>query len=358
MCGLDTVAPDQRAVVQLIVGQHRTYGEVARLAGVSAASVRARAHAGLAAMAGPEQLNGPLADDVADFLLGQQAVAEREATQRLLAASPDARAWARAVAVELGVGAELPEIPGEAWRSAAGEALDLLAADPAAVRRSRHRQNGRPVPVQASGLSLRGQRGWVYRDVTFAAAQGGLIAIEGPPGSGRTSLLLTLAGRMRPSSGTARVDRLEIPRQMGALQRVAALGLVAGVNDLERALTVSEHFREAELLRFRLRPFHGLSAALETLLGVGVGTRVGDLDALQRHLLGTAMALIGPPRAIFVDGVDVAMSPDEQSVLWEVLEMASRHVTVIATTMTTAAASRPPDLVVRVGERPTLRVAR
>src|SRR5919201_1953386 len=110
--------------------------------------------------------------------------------------------------------------------------------------------------LRTDRLSLRGPRGWVYRDVTFAAAPGELVAVEGPPGSGRTSLLLTLAGRMKPSAGSARVDGHRLPDDLYEIQRIAALGHVPGVSTLEPGLTVVEQFRERELLslRFRVTP--------------------------------------------------------------------------------------------------------
>ncbi|MCP8712162.1 ATP-binding cassette domain-containing protein, partial [Streptomyces sp. AC04842] len=105
--------------------------------------------------------------------------------------------------------------------------------------------------VVADGLGLKGPRGWAFRDVSADAAPGALIAVTGPSGSGRTCLLLTLTGRMKPTEGRAVVGGLELPRRMAAVRRRSALAHVAGVTDLEPALTVAEHLREQELLRRR-----------------------------------------------------------------------------------------------------------
>ena len=90
--------------------------------------------------------------------------------------------------------------------------------------------------VEASGLGLRTRRGWVFRDVDLTVEAGELHAVTGPPGSGRTSLLLALAGRFPPTEG-----RL---RRRGP----AALGQVAGVHEPDPALTVAEHIQERLLL--------------------------------------------------------------------------------------------------------------
>jgi hypothetical protein len=96
----DALPPDQRAAVELLLKQQRTYDELADLLGVDAQAVRARAHSALDAV-GPE--TGPALDSerraqIADYLLGQQDVDERAATRDYLSESPGARAWARAVA--------------------------------------------------------------------------------------------------------------------------------------------------------------------------------------------------------------------------------------------------------------------
>lgn len=83
------------------------------------------------------------------------------------------------------------------------------------------------------------------------AGPGALIAVQGPSGSGRTCLLLTLTGRMRPTEGHASVGRMRLPEQMAAVRGISALGPVSGVTDLDPALTVREHIHERALLQRR-----------------------------------------------------------------------------------------------------------
>ncbi|NEC68423.1 ATP-binding cassette domain-containing protein, partial [Streptomyces sp. SID9727] len=74
--------------------------------------------------------------------------------------------------------------------------------------------------VTAEGLGLEGPRGWAFRGVTLSADPGSLIAVEGPSGSGRTCLLLSLTGRMRPTEGEAATAGLALPRRAAAVRRV------------------------------------------------------------------------------------------------------------------------------------------
>jgi hypothetical protein len=100
MTPLDTLAPDQRAVLELVLRQGRSYGELSELLAIPDRDVRARADAGLRALAG-EPAAGVDSGRIADWLLGQQPAAEADRTRAAVARSPEAREWAAAAAERL-----------------------------------------------------------------------------------------------------------------------------------------------------------------------------------------------------------------------------------------------------------------
>jgi hypothetical protein len=111
---LNALAPDQRAVVQLVLTRDRSYAQIAELLKISEDAVRARAHKGLSALAPDVELPADKLAQLSDFLLGQQNGKPREETHELLRSSDGAREWAEAVRAELAEvkGASLPELPG------------------------------------------------------------------------------------------------------------------------------------------------------------------------------------------------------------------------------------------------------
>src|SRR5215210_3269578 len=133
MSPLSALAPDQRAVLELLLRQGRDYAELSELLGLPEAGVRARAHAALAALA-PERV-APVGEDgaVADWILGQQDDDEAERTSGAIARMPAWHAWASEVTDRLSEveGAELPELP----ELPQPEADDALAERPAKGRR-------------------------------------------------------------------------------------------------------------------------------------------------------------------------------------------------------------------------------
>ncbi|MFC8078969.1 ATP-binding cassette domain-containing protein [Streptomyces sp. NPDC057307] len=211
--------------------------------------------------------------------------------------------------------------------------------------------------VVAEGFGLKGPRGWVFRDVRLDVRPGGILAVEGASGTGRTCLLLALTGRMRPTAGFAEIDGLRVPRAMAAVRRISALGPVAGVSELDPALTVTEHLRERALLRRRfdtslggslralLRPRaeraadarsrtdDALAAAGLDLADLPKGgrTAVRDLERLEALRLGVALALIGRPRLLAVDDLDLKLSDAERAAAWDLLRsVAAGGTTVVA----------------------------
>ncbi|MER6203560.1 ATP-binding cassette domain-containing protein [Streptomyces sp. NPDC001586] len=218
--------------------------------------------------------------------------------------------------------------------------------------------------VKAEDFGLKGPRGWAFRGIGIDAAPGSLIAVEGPSGSGRTCLLLALTGRMKPTQGHAEIDQHRLPKKMAAVRRIAALAHVPGVNDLDQALTVAEQLREGALLQRRydapvralLRPRaerraraaaridEALAAAGLDLgtLPKGERTSVRDLERLEAVRLSVAIALLGSPRLLALDDLDLKLSDTERTEAWALLRsIAARGTTVLA-----ACSEAPADAVV------------
>jgi Sigma-70, region 4 len=126
---LQTLAPDQRAAVELVLRRGLSYGELANLLGLPEETVRARARAGLEALA-PDLPPPARAGEVADWLLGQQAPAHAARTQALISDDAATRRWAEQVAPPL--------------RELSGDVPDLDAELPA----PRERGTGRPRPLR------------------------------------------------------------------------------------------------------------------------------------------------------------------------------------------------------------------
>src|SRR3981081_3694183 len=100
MTEIDALPADQRAVLQLLLKQGKSYEDLAGMLNMDASTVGERAHSALEAI-GPDtgrRLAPERRAEVSDYLLGQQSVSQRSATRDHLAGRAAARPSARGVA--------------------------------------------------------------------------------------------------------------------------------------------------------------------------------------------------------------------------------------------------------------------
>jgi hypothetical protein len=133
MASLDSLPPDQRAVIQLVLQRGRSYDQIAAMLGIERAAVRRRALEAFDALGPSNSIPAPQRALLADYLLGQLPPRVADQVRERLASSPPDRAWTRVVSSEIGVLANgpLPEIPVGSSRPSQPE--PAAATEPAAV---------------------------------------------------------------------------------------------------------------------------------------------------------------------------------------------------------------------------------
>ncbi|MDN5834167.1 MAG: ATP-binding cassette domain-containing protein [Brevibacterium sp.] len=107
--------------------------------------------------------------------------------------------------------------------------------------------------VSLRGWGVSGKNGDVFSGVELDVPRGAVAIIQGPAGSGKTSLLLSIAGRMRVASGEGHVGELDIRKQARRVREQVAVGHVAGLTDLENDFTLAQHIAERLIM---LQPWY------------------------------------------------------------------------------------------------------
>ena len=145
-------------------------------------------------------------------------------------------------------------------------------------------------------------------DVSLSVAPGELLAVVGPSGSGKSSLLAVCGGLRRPTSGHIFVADTEItalnPEQLTRVRR-EHIGFVFQQSNLLPALTVLDQL----LLTVHLRGTTPNSAdrdrAMVLLQQVGMESRSrrrpAELSGGERQRVGIARALMSSPSLLLVD---------------------------------------------------------
>ncbi len=204
--------------------------------------------------------------------------------------------------------------------------------------------------ISLRGWSMSGRQGDVFADVDLDVPAGSLAIIRGSGGTGKTSLLLSLAGRMRVSAGTGSVGGHDIRRQARAVRSCVSVGHVAGLTDLEKDFTVAQHLAERlimlqpwykpwvsksslreviEVIRETITsasdvinrlPADTFSAAdaedADFLIDAEGSTFVSDLSELQKFLLEFSLASLSQPPVIVLDNIDFLRERRDRARAW------------------------------------------
>src|SRR5687768_17752427 len=160
----------------------------------------------------------------------------------------------------------------------------------------------------------------LFADLSFALAAGGLLLLRGPNGAGKTSLLLTLAGILRPEAGTVSGGD------------AAQMHLFTADNAIRRKLTITENL---SFWRSVMGPT-GIKTT-DALSRVGLGG-LGDIEAGhmstgQQRRLALARLLVSQRAIWLLDEPTVALDAAGEALVAELLgeHLASGGLAVVAT---------------------------
>jgi putative ABC transport system ATP-binding protein len=165
------------------------------------------------------------------------------------------------------------------------------------------------------------------RGVSLDVADARLTAIMGPSGSGKSTLMHILAGLDRPTSGTVRLDGVDItgmPDKKLTVLRREKIGFVFQFFNLLPMLTAEENVVLPLSIAGRKPDREWLDSLLETFgIAERRSHRPAQLSGGQQQRVALARALVTRPKVVFADeptgNLDSASST-------EVLELLRRSV--------------------------------
>jgi len=152
----------------------------------------------------------------------------------------------------------------------------------------------------------------VLHRVSFAVAEGEIVALIGPNGAGKTTLFNLIGGLLRPSAGSIRMDGREISATPA--YRIARRGLGRTFQTPRPFLDLTAAENVAAAALWSERP-GGTPAELLALVELGEQAAVParHLTGGRRKLLELAMALAMRPRVILLDELLAGLTPTESA---------------------------------------------
>ncbi len=182
-----------------------------------------------------------------------------------------------------------------------------------------------------------GQRVTLLDAVSFTLSAGELVAIVGPSGAGKTTVLEAIAGITPPTSGTVRFDGIDLYENPATFRSV--LGYVPQDDIVHTDLPLQRMLRYGA--RLRLPSATGaaevdaaVSGAIDAVGLTGqADVRVGSLSGGQRKRASIAVELLTDPRVFFLDEPTSGLDPvTSAELVVHLRRLADQSATVVFTT--------------------------
>lgn len=183
-------------------------------------------------------------------------------------------------------------------------------------------------------LSLTYKNGFqAIKDVSLEIGNG-MFGLLGPNGAGKSSLMKTIVGLQKPSSGSILFNGIDVskdpdcikqnlgflPQDFGVYPKVSAydllnhIAILKGIkNDSDRKNQIFTLLEKVNLSDFRNKEVHTFSGGMKQRFGV-------------------AQALLGNPKIIIVDEPTAGLDPEERNRFNSLLNDISKEVIVILST--------------------------
>jgi branched-chain amino acid transport system ATP-binding protein len=169
-------------------------------------------------------------------------------------------------------------------------------------------------------------------DVSFRVPDGGVVALVGSNGAGKSTVARTITGLVPALAGRILFAGQDITKL--AAYKIARLGMAHVVEGrgVFSSLTVEENLT----LAFRQRAGRGklgenLDRAYEAFPILGERRRQigGTLSGGQQRLLSLAKVLVVPPRVLFADELSLGLAPVVVDAVYDGLEQINRNGTAL-----------------------------
>jgi len=158
------------------------------------------------------------------------------------------------------------------------------------------------------------------RKTTFSVARGEIVSIVGANGAGKSTIMWTLAGVLKPTSGEILFDGKPLPGKPHEIVR-SGLALVPERRRLFADLTVHENLVMGAYLRHDKAIERDLEKnfALFPILKQRLKQYAGTLSGGEQQMLAIARAMMSAPRMILFDEPSLGLAPIVVDTLMETI---------------------------------------
>lgn len=173
----------------------------------------------------------------------------------------------------------------------------------------------------------------VLHSIDLVVKQGDFIAVVGPNGGGKTTLLKLIVGLLKPTRGTVRLTGRKAAKkgvEIGYVPQQIDHNLSFPATALD-VVIMGTHVPEKRLLFRRSR--QDRSAGLAALEKMGIaefaGRKISDLSGGQRQRVLIARALVTEPELLVLDEPTASIDSRGQTEFYQLLQRLNKELTIL-----------------------------
>jgi branched-chain amino acid transport system ATP-binding protein len=165
--------------------------------------------------------------------------------------------------------------------------------------------------LRIEGLSVPRANRLILRDVSLEITPGEVTALLGPNGTGKSTLVLAVAGVLRPTAGRVLLGDQDLTKRRPEKIRRAGVAVVPEGRRLLPELTVADNLRVATYSLDNGEAESGVEYALSLFpeLRPRMDTTARDLSGGQQQMVVLAQALASRPAVLLVDELSLGLAP-------------------------------------------------
>ncbi|MEZ4684792.1 MAG: ABC transporter ATP-binding protein [Bacteroidia bacterium] len=170
------------------------------------------------------------------------------------------------------------------------------------------------------------------RDVTLRVEPGELFGLIGPDGAGKTSLIKILVTLLKPDSGSAMLEGMDVTQKVKQVRDI--IGYMPGNFSLYQDLSIEENLRFfATSFGTTVRENYHLIEDIYVQIEPFKKRRAGALSGGMKQKLALCCALIHKPTVLLLDEPTTGVDAVSRKEFWDMLKrLKSAGITVLVST--------------------------
>lgn len=216
--------------------------------------------------------------------------------------------------------------------------IDILGGGPAGVsllaKNFSKKAAGRDIVIEAEQLTKCFADFTAVDNISFTVKPGEIFGLLGPNGAGKTTTFRMMCGLLKPSSGRAFVNGLDL--QVASGEARAHIGYMAQKFSLYENLSVKQnlHFFSGVYNLFGAVKRHAIDMSIEVFnLHPYLNASAAELSLGYKQRLALACCVMHSPQVLFLDEPTSGVDPITRREFWTHINgLVDKGVTVIVTT--------------------------